>query len=93
MKIKEIRFMGQVRVPGTSDLKEALQSLFDGKPAWDITWDGGPVVTIKAVPGSIYARDSWSTLVPVASVKCMTVEPEAAVEPVAPKATKAPKGS
>lgn len=78
MNIREIRFAHSVKVPGTSDLKTGLQSLFDGKPAWVIEWDGGQAVKLSAAPGSIYAKHSpepwW---VPLYNVTCMQelVEP------------------
>ena len=72
MNIREIRFAHSVKVPGTSDLKTGLQSLFDGKPAWVIEWDGGQAVKLSAAPGSIYAKHSpepwW---VPLYNVTCM----------------------
>ena len=78
MKIREIRFDHNVKVPGTSDLKNGICALFDGKPTWNIQWEPGDhVVTITAVPGTPYhTRDPWSALIPIGNVTCILPEYE-----------------
>lgn len=77
MNIREIRFTHPIKVPGTSDLKNGIQHLFDGRPAWDIIWDGGGAVEIRAVPGSRMAQNADSfTLVPIGAVVCMVCDEE-----------------